>query len=145
MTLHPPLPVANDVTKPFWDGVKEGRLLVQRCTECERFQFPPDVSCGSCSSTTLSFEAVSGRGTVFSFTETVSGARHPYFQSISPYLVGMVQLDEQEGLIFASNFPGSEYADLKIGAPIEVEYQELADGAVIPQFRLRAAPDGGLR
>lgn len=82
---------------------------------------------------------VSGRGTVYSFTETVSGARHPYFQSISPYLVGMVQLDEQEGLIFASNFPGSEYADLEIGAPVEVEFQELADGAVIPQFRLRGA------
>lgn len=139
MTLHPPLPVADDLSKSFWDGVKQRKLLVQRCAECQRYQFPPDASCEACSSTALSFEEVSGRGTVFSFTETVSGARHPYFQSILPYLVGMVQLDEQEGLIFASNFPGSEYADLTIGAPVEVEFQELAEGAVIPQFRLLTA------
>jgi uncharacterized OB-fold protein len=139
MTLHPPLPVADDLSRPFWEGVSERKLLVQRCAECRRFQFPPDVSCASCSSTELSFEEVSGRGAVFSFTETVSGARHPYFQSISPYLVGLVQLEEQEGLIFASNFPGSKYADLEIGAPVEVEFQEIADGAVIPQFRLLAA------
>ncbi|MDP1736198.1 MAG: zinc ribbon domain-containing protein [Caulobacter sp.] len=137
MILHPPLPVADDLSQAFWEGVNERRLLVQRCAACRRFQFPPDASCASCSSTELSFEEVSGRGAVFSFTETVSGARHPYFQSISPYLVGLVQLEEQEGLIFASNFPGSEYADLEIGAPVDVEFQEIAEGAVIPQFRLR--------
>lgn len=139
MTLHPPLPVADDVSKPFWDGAKQGKLLVQRCAECQRYQFPPKASCETCSSTKQSFEEVSGRGTVFSFTETVSGARHPYFQSISPYLVGMVQLDEQEGLVFATNFPGAHYDDLNIGAPVEVEFQELAEGTVIPQFRLCAA------
>lgn len=138
MTLHPPLPVADDVSKPFWEGVSDRKLLVQRCARCRRFQFPPDGSCNSCASTELAFEQVSGRGVVFSFTETVSGARHPYFQSISPYLVGMVQLEEQEGLIFASNFPGSAYADLEVGAPVEVAFQEIAEGVLIPQFRLRA-------
>lgn len=138
MPLHPPLPVADEVSKPYWEGLKEGKLLVQRCAQCQRLQFPPDASCEACSSGNLSFEEMSGRGTVFSFTETVSGARHPYFQSISPYLIGMVQLDEQEGLVFPSNFPGSEYADLAIGAPVEVEFQEIAEGVVIPQFRLRA-------
>lgn len=143
MSLHPPLPVADAVSKTFWEGVTQKKLLVQRCTRCRRYQFPPDVSCGSCSSDALAFEQVSGRGTVFSFSETVSGARHPYFQSISPYLVGMVQLDEQDGLIFASNFPGSTYADLAIGAPVEIEFQEIADGAVIPQFRLCANQKAG--
>jgi hypothetical protein len=46
-----------------------------------------------------------------------------------------VRLDEQEDLIFASNFE-SKYADLMIGAPVEVEFQERAQGTVIPQFRL---------
>jgi uncharacterized OB-fold protein len=136
MTLHPPLPVADDISRPYWEGVRNGMLLVQRCATCKRLQFPPDSTCETCASADLSFEKMSGQGTVFSFSETVTGARHPYFQSISPYLVGMVQLDEQEGLIFPSNFPGSEYADLKIGAPVTVEFQEIADGAFIPQFRL---------
>jgi uncharacterized OB-fold protein len=136
MALHPPLPVADEISKPYWAGVQDRKLLVQRCAKCERLQFPPDAVCASCSSGDLVFEEMSGRGTVFSFSETVSGARHPYFQSISPYLVGMVQLDEQEGLIFPSNFPGSKYSDLAIGAPVEVEFQEVVDGVLIPQFRL---------
>jgi uncharacterized OB-fold protein len=138
MNLHPPLPSADDVSKPFWDGIKAGKLLVQRCSSCQRFQFPPKAVCASCHSTDLPFQEMTGRGTVYSFTETVSGARHPYFQSISPYLVGLVQLDEQEGLVLASNFPGARYDDLRIGAPVEVEFQEVSDGVFIPQFRLRA-------
>jgi uncharacterized OB-fold protein len=138
MKLHPPLPSADDVSKTFWDGVNAGKLLVQRCADCQRFQFPPLALCGSCQSNEVAFEEVSGRGTVYSFTETVSGARHPYFQSISPYLAGLVQLDEQQGLVFASNFPGASYDDLSIGAPVEVEFQEVSAGVFIPQFRLQA-------
>jgi len=139
MTLHPPIPVADETSRPYWEALKSRKLLVQRCAECRQLQFPPGSSCEACASTRLSFEEMSGKGTVFSFTETVSGARHPYFQAISPYLVGMVQLDEQEGLVFASNFPGSAYDDMTIGAPVEVEYQEIAEGVVIPQFRICAA------
>jgi len=136
MTLHPPAPVADELSAPFWEGVKAGKLLLQRCSQCRRLQFPPTASCTQCSGGEFSLEAVSGRGTVFSFTETVSGARHPYFQAASPYLVGEVELDEQEGLILVSNFPGSTYADLRIGAPVEVEFHTITDESVIPQFRL---------
>jgi uncharacterized OB-fold protein len=136
MTLHPPLPVADEISKPYWAGIQDRKLLIQQCAKCDRLQFPPDASCAACASDDLTFVEMSGRGKVFSFSETVSGARHPYFQSISPYLVGMIALDEQEGLIFPSNFPGSQYSDLEIGAPVQVEFQEVADGALIPQFRL---------
>ena len=137
MTLHPPMPVASGLSAPFWDGVKSGKLLLQRCLACHRLQFPPTDTCTECSGGEFRLEEVSGRGTVFSFTEVVSGARHPYFQAESPYLVGEVELDEQEGLILASNFPGSKYADLRVGAPVEIEFQAISDGAVIPQFRVR--------
>ena len=136
MTLHPPAPVANDLSAPFWEGAKAGKLLLQRCSHCLRLQFPPTAACTQCSGGDFMLEAVSGRGTVFSFTETVSGARHPYFQATSPYLVGEVELEEQEGLILTSNFPGSTYADLEVGAPVAVEFQTITDDAVIPQFRL---------
>lgn len=142
MTLHPPLPVADEISKPYWEGVQARTLLVQRCNTCQHLQFPPDAACQACSSAALEFVSVSGRGKVFSFSETVSGARHPYFQSIVPYLVGMVELDEQEGLIFPSNFPGASYADLHVGAPVKVEFQEITDGVLIPQFALCKPGEG---
>jgi uncharacterized OB-fold protein len=143
MTLHPPLPVPDDLTQPYWDGVQQRKLLVQRCGHCGRYQFPPDAQCNGCGNKVLAFEEVSGRGKVFSFTEAVTGARHPYFQALQPYLVGFVELDEQEGLVFASNFPGSKFEDLSIGAPVQVEFQELPEGTIIPQFRLTSATQEG--
>lgn len=136
MSLHPPIPVADDVTTLFWEGVNQGKLRVQRCASCQRLQFPPRAACKHCDAAQLSFEDMSGRGFILSFTETVSGARHPFFQSISPYLVGMVRLEEQDDLIFASNFPGATYADLAVGRRVEVEFQEVVKGSYIPQFRL---------
>jgi len=142
MALYPPLPVPDELSEPYWDGLKTGKLLVQRCSRCQHYQFPPKPACRACGSADLPFTEVSGRGKIFSFTETVSGARHPYFQSISPYLVGMVQLDEHEGLIFPSNFPGARYEDLAIGEPVQVQFQEFAQGTVIPQFRLTNGGEG---
>lgn len=136
MSQHPPLPVEDDVSAPYWAAIQQRRLVVQRCASCQTLQFPPNAECGSCASADLNFEQVSGRGKVFSFTETVSGARHPYFQSISPYLVGMIQLDDGPGLIFPSNFPGSEYTDLKVGAPVDLTFQEVGEGVIIPQFKV---------
>ena len=136
MSLHPPIPVADGVTAPFWEAVAAHRLVVQRCSECQQFQHPPAGTCTSCTSSNLTFEEVSGRARVHSFTETVSGARHPYFQSVAPYLVGHVELVEQEGIYMASNFPGSTFDDMAVGALTQVEYQQIAPEAVIPQFRL---------
>src|SRR6516164_11631782 len=136
MSLHAPIPVADEVSAPFWEGVRAGKLLLQRCGDCQRWQYPPDGTCSSCSSANIVFEEVSGRGTVYSYSQTVSGARHPYFQNISPYLVGQVELEEQEGLLMCSNFPGATLGDLDVGAPVEVEYQQITPEAVIPQFRL---------
>jgi len=136
MSLHPPKPVATPVSAPFWEGVKAGKLLLQRCRTCSRLQFPPTDTCRDCAGDEFTMEEMSGLGKVFSFTETVSGARHPYFQSQSPYLVGQVELDEQAGLIMATNFPGSTYVQLSVGAPVRVEFETIADDAVLPQFRV---------
>jgi uncharacterized OB-fold protein len=134
------MPDPDPISAPFWDGVNRGTLLVQRCAECNTLQFPFAATCEACSSSAVTPYEVSGKGTVFSFTETTTGARHPYFQAISPYLVGQVQLSEQEDLIFMSNFPGSTYDDLRVGAPVEVEFQKIGDVATIPQFRVTGAP-----
>ena len=133
--MHAPVPVADELSAPFWDGVANNQLLIQRCADCRRYFYPPVKACAACESKQLVFEEVSGRGTVFSYSEIVSGARHPYFKSITPYLVGVVELEEQEGLHMFSNFPGSTLADLTVGAKVQVEFEEIAPGHSIPQFR----------
>src|SRR5216684_7547444 len=63
-----PIPVADDLTRPFWDAARERRLVVQRCEACGYYNHPPRVACDACLSLKLRFEPVSGRGAVHTFT-----------------------------------------------------------------------------
>jgi uncharacterized OB-fold protein len=132
-----PIPVPDDITAPFWTAAaREGVLKIQRCADCGAYQQPPGAACGQCASADLAFEEVSGRGTVYAYTETHSGARHPAFAAKVPYLVGLVELAEQPGLLMHTNFPGATLEMLRTGVPVTVEFERLTDEISIPQFRL---------
>ena len=83
-------------TQFFWDGVKQHRLLVQRCTACSALRHPPRPMCPSCHS--LGWDAIeaSGRGTVYSFVMP----RHPPLPWFDDgYVVALVDLDEGTRLV----------------------------------------------
>ena len=54
-------------TKFFWDGVREHRLLVQRCASCGALRHPPRPMCPACRSLAWETTEATGRGTVYSF------------------------------------------------------------------------------
>jgi uncharacterized OB-fold protein len=117
-------------TQFFWDGVKEHRLLVQRCTGCSALRHPPRPMCPRCNS--LSWDAIeaSGRGTVHSFVMP----KHPplpWFDD--PYIVALVDLEE--GVRIVSNLCEIAPDDATIGLPVEVRYEEFDGGLVLPLFR----------
>lgn len=132
----PPLPVADALSVPFWAAVSRKQLSIQRCLQCRKYFFPPVPFCHECSSTRLAYEPVSGLATVHSYTEVVSGARHGHFAARVPYLVGIVELSEQTGLLMYTNFVGAKLADLSVDAKVTVEFETLSPGCLIPQFRL---------
>jgi uncharacterized OB-fold protein len=139
-----PIPEPDDITAPFWAATRQGVLKIQRCADCGAYQQPPGAVCGQCASAELTFEQVSGRGKVYAYTETRSGARHPAFAARTPYLVGLVELVEQPGLLMHTNFPGATLEMLRTGAGVTVEFERLTDEISIPQFRLATAPDQGV-
>ncbi len=143
--MHPPIPVADPWSEPFWEAARHESLSIQRCVVCRRFQMPPAAFCLDCHSTDLSFEAVSGRGKIKTFTVVHSGARQDYFEQNSPYVVAIVELDEQPDLYLYSNMPGSTPADLAPGMDVEVTFQMIEEGVVIPQFRVASAGSGSVR
>lgn len=131
-----PLPVADALSVPFWAAASRKQLSIQRCQECRRYFFPPVPFCHECMSTRLAYESVSGLATVHSYTEVVSGARHGYFATKTPYLVGIVELSEQTGLLMYTNLVGAKLADLSVGAKVAVDFETLSPGCLIPQFRV---------
>ena len=60
--LPRPIPVPDEVSKPFWDACNEQRLIIQNCKSCDRMQYPPEKLCSSCgSSEDLDWVEVSGK------------------------------------------------------------------------------------
>jgi hypothetical protein len=130
-----PVPVGDDVTAFYWDGVAAGELRVSRCVPHGHLSHPPEVSCPVCGSALLEPLAVSGRGVVYSFA-VVRQAFDPSFLPELPYVVALVELDEQRGLRVLSNLVDCDVDAVEIGMPVEVTF-ETRDGAIIPQFRPR--------
>jgi uncharacterized OB-fold protein len=128
-----PVPEPDDTSRFFWEGAKEGRLLVQHCDACDRYQYPPDVVCIHCQSSELTSAQVSGRGTLYSFS-IVDRAFLAGFVDALPYVVGLVELEEQRGLKMLTNIVEAENETLRVGMPLEVVFEQRGDVA-LPQFR----------
>src|SRR5271163_5333618 len=67
-TMPKLIPVADALSKPFWDAVNERRLVLQHCAACDRLQYPPQNSCQVCGSAArLTWKEVEGKGHIASF------------------------------------------------------------------------------
>lgn len=128
-----PVPAPDELTAFFWNGAGEARLLLQRCDRCSLYQYPPDVACVHCQSTELTATAVSGRGTLYSYT-VVDRAFHAGFATRLPYVIGLVELQEQPGLKMLTNILAADPGRLRVGLPLEVTFETRGD-VVLPQFR----------
>jgi uncharacterized protein len=132
---RPPVPAPSELTRPFWDAAKDGRLDIQRCSNCSLFIHPPEPQCSRCHSSRLAWSPVSGRGTIYGFTvmhvPLVEG-----FEDVVPYTCVAVELEEQPGLIAAGNLIGSPPDSAMVGAAVELVFEEIDDGYRLPQFRL---------
>lgn len=87
----------TSLTRPFWEGVDAGRLLLQRDPGSGRFQFYPKPLASFDAAAQLEWAEVSGLGAVAAVT-TVHSAP-PEFADAVPYTVALVRLDEGAGIV----------------------------------------------
>jgi uncharacterized OB-fold protein len=114
----------------FWRGVREGRLLIQRCDGCGRLRHPPGPMCPSCHSLEWSEQQASGRGRVHSFVV----AHHPPVPPFAyPNLIALIELEEGTRLV--SNLVGVEPSEAEIGMPVEVVFEQVDPELVLPLFQ----------
>lgn len=87
----------------------DGRLMLQRCADCQRFVFYPRVLCPFCASESLSWERAGERGGVVHAVTVV--ARKD--KDGGPYNVVLVDLDE--GVRMMSRVVDQAPDDVRIG------------------------------
>jgi uncharacterized OB-fold protein len=130
-----PVPVPDDLSRPFLQAAREGRLMLQRCGACGYFNHPPRPFCDACSALDLRFQPVSGRGTIYTFT-VMHQRDVPGFEDEAPFINIVVELAEQPQLLMVSNLPITQRAQVSIGAPVEVYFEDRGSDVVVPQFRI---------
>ena len=112
-------------------------------------------SCPFCTSGSWEWQAVSGKGTIYSY-EIVTQAIQPAFAEWVPYPVVLVELDEQRSVTWRWGIEDEtvsvrlitnlvqrddptrpeDEANVAIGKRVEVCFVDLTDDFALPQFRL---------
>ena len=125
-----PRPAQTPDNAFFWQGVREGQLLIQRCSGCGRLRHPPGPMCPSCHSFEWTTQRASGRGRVHSFVV----AHHPPVPPFEyPNLIVLIELEEGTRLV--SNLIGVDPSEAEIGMPVEVVFERVDPELVLPLFQ----------
>jgi uncharacterized OB-fold protein len=127
-----PLPAPSPESAPYWTGLREGRLLIQKCTACGRLRHYPRPVCDACFSMQFDWIEASGRGTIHSWTRT-HHAFLPVFKPDLPYV--LVTVDLEEGPRMNARLRG-DGQDPAIGAPVVCRFEVHDDDWTFPTFIL---------
>lgn len=125
------LPEITPLHEPFWAAVKRHELELQKCAACGAFRFIPTEIC-ACGSAKYSWEPVSGRGEVYTYT-VVHRAPTAAYQADAPYVIAHVTLEEGPRMI--SNLVDCAPGDVTVGMPVEVIFDDVTDEVTLYRFR----------
>lgn len=125
-----PRPAITQDNAFFFEGAKEHRLLIQRCTQCGALRHPPRPMCPVCHSYEWDTLEASGRGTVYSFVVN----HYPQVPAFDyPLPVGLIELEEGTRLV--ADVVGVEPEAISVGMAVEVEWQDHDPDLSLPAFR----------
>jgi uncharacterized OB-fold protein len=125
-----PLPRPTPISQPFWDACRDGRLIVQRCPDCQRYVFTPQAYCRYCHNLNLQWVDSAGVGTVITYT-IVHRPPTPAFEV--PYVIAIVRLDE--GYEMMTNIVDSPPESVRIGDRVQLTLMAISDEITLPCFR----------
>jgi uncharacterized OB-fold protein len=131
-----PLPAVQPWSKPFWEGTKEHRLLIQECKACGVKIFYPRKACPECWSQELGWSEASGRGKVYTFTVTLDGVEAKFAPDL-PYVLAMIDLEE--GIRMMGNIVDCDPQEVTFGMDVEVVFDDVTDEFTLPRWRPRAS------
>ncbi len=128
-----PLPVPDQVSAPFWEAANRGVLAIQHCEACEYYIHPPEALCPRCQTPDLEFREVSGRARLYTHTVVRDNVTQGFAKD-EPYVIGIIELFEQERLVLVANVVNVAPGDVRIGMPLRVTFERLTETIALPQF-----------
>jgi len=112
-----PAPEPTDLDRPFWEGLQQEVLKVQRCRRCARHQWGPEWICHRCLNPDLEFASVEARGVIYSH-QRVWHPVHPALKEQGPYVIVLVELPHADNVRLVGNLLGDPRREIEIGASV---------------------------
>jgi uncharacterized OB-fold protein len=118
------LPALTPENAFFWQAGAAGVLRFMRCQPCGHYIHPPLPICPRCKSREVRDEPVSGKARVLTFTIN----RHAWEQGLeAPYVIAIVDIDEQPGLRLTTNIVNCSVGEVCIGMRVRVLFDHRED------------------
>jgi uncharacterized OB-fold protein len=122
-----PVPDPTGLDAPYWTAAAEGRLVVQRCLQCERWQWGPEWICYQCHSSDVGWDEVPTtdgeyRGAIYSWERVW----HPTDRGLAtavPYVALLVALPSAGDIRMLGNGVDDPHAGVEIGAPVRAVFE----------------------
>ncbi len=122
-------PTVSKDTEFFWAGTKLGELRIQQRPDGS-LQHPPVPALWKDHTEQSDYVVASGRGSVFSFV--VHHAPKVPGRQV-PYVVALVELEE--GVRMLGELRGIDPAEVEVGLPVEVGFQQLDADNTVPYWK----------
>jgi len=119
-----PMPEPTPVTQPYWDGLREHKILIQYSPSSDRFVFYPRILAPGTLADDLEWRQISGLGSLYTFTITDRPTAPPWVDA-QPQLLAVVEWDE--GPRISTEMVNVDPSDLRVGmrvTPVFCDYPE---------------------
>lgn len=130
-TFDKPLPVATPTSRPFWEGLREGRIRVQHCEECGASVFYPRNRCNRCLSDRLEWRDIDGAATLYTYT-IARQPTSPHFADDVPQRLAVVEL--ADGVRMTTTLVNVGDQDIRVGMALRPVFDDVTDEVTLLRF-----------
>ena len=135
MSYDLPVPRQGIHTRPFWEGTREGKLMLPHCVDCDRVHWYPRHICPNCHSMNLDWIQGSGEGTLYTYA--VQHLTFGPWAEKAPFVTAYIDLDEGDRMLTVlRGVDPDKPEDIKIGTKVSVEFEQANDDTFIPYWRV---------
>ena len=125
-----PQPRITSCAAPYWEHAKNEELTLPYCGDCDQVFYYPRHWCPACFNQDLSWQQVSGKGKVYSFSVIHQSPLLSY-QGDLPYVLAIIELDE--GPRMMTNVLNCDVESVVVEMPVQVLFEQRGD-MKLPQF-----------
>ncbi len=127
------MPVPTRESQPYWDGMREHKLMLQHCASCGKVRHYPRPVCPHCFSMESKWQEAPLTGSIHTWTV----CHHPFnffFKQQAPYTVALIDMDA--GVRINAPLRGTPPGELKIGQRVRLHFEPVSKDITLPYFEV---------